>query len=186
MQSGMKYYSAAKIYLAASCLIALVVASALTYYVLAGGVTGPDPASVEARAFPISTPGKPSPSKTPMKDQEKDDKMQPLAADVWGGTGIIMTVGDKTVQIQYDCGSGEIAGKVMVGRNGEFTAIGVHIRQRPGPSREDQPDERLPANYTGTVKGDGIAMKVTLTSDNSIVGEYNLERGKAVRLRRCL
>ena len=104
----------------------------------------------------------------------------------WGGTGINLIVGGDSSEIGYDCASGEITEKLKIDGSGNFRASGVHIRRRPGPEREDDPPARQPATYTGHVSGDTMSLKVVLSADGTTIGNYQLERGKIGRLRRCL
>lgn len=108
-----------------------------------------------------------------------------VAPGQWGGTGISLTVGSDSSQIGYDCANGEITERLKIDRSGNFNAGGVFIRRTPGPEREDQPPARQPARYTGHVSGDNMTLKVTLTSDGTQIGEFQLERGKTGRLHRC-
>jgi hypothetical protein len=113
--------------------------------------------------------------------QEKD-----LAPGQWGGNGISLVVEAASSHIGYDCASGEISEKLTLDRNGNFSARGFHVPRTPGPDRLDNPPNRKPATYTGHVSGETMTLKVVLTGDGTLIGEYQLERGRSGRLHRCL
>lgn len=113
-------------------------------------------------------------------------KLTPLPTGDWGGSGIRLTVEEKGAKIEYGCADGEITQKVYFDQKGRFTGKGVHIRISPGPTREDMPPERQPAQYTGSISGNSMILKVILTATGASVGEFTLQRGKNVRVTRCL
>src|SRR5688500_11212131 len=71
----------------------------------------------------------------------------------WGCNHMGMVVSDAAAVIEYDCAHGEITERLRPDRDGDFTAVGVHIREHGGPVREGEPLDSHPARYTGRVRG---------------------------------
>ena len=112
-------------------------------------------------------------------------KLVKVPESIWGANGIRLAVEENAVKIEYDCADGEIEQELKVDEQGNFTANGVHIRQKAGPIREDSPPPRQPARYQGKVSGDKMTLKVTLTETGEVIGSFTLERGKTPRMHHC-
>jgi hypothetical protein len=110
-------------------------------------------------------------------------KRKDLARGVWGGQDVMMTVGSSSAQLDFACGSGEIAGPITLTKDNSFKADGTYSRRGPGPTR--QSDAGKPATYIGRLSGSRLTLKIILKSDNSEIGEFVLEKGKSVRIHRC-
>lgn len=121
-------------------------------------------------------------------DEENNGAGQTRFADEgpWGGEGIQLTVGKETSSIEYPCADGEITGRFRLNRNGTFKLNGSHIRLRPGPVRLDQKELREPSVYEGKVTGNRMTLKVTLSKNREVIGEFRLQKGVLARIRRCL
>ena len=104
----------------------------------------------------------------------------------WGGNGIRLVVATALTTIEYDCAHGEITEVLTIDKGGNFNAMGVHIRERGGPIRENDPEKREVAHYTGHVSGNQMTLKVTLVEKDTLIGDFQLELGKNVRLHKCL
>jgi hypothetical protein len=111
-------------------------------------------------------------------------KQQRIASGVWGGQHINIKVGAKSATIEHDCASGVIDGPLVVDSSGNFKLRGTHSMQRGGPTRSDEQPRKIPATYTGSIKGN--VMTLTLKLDDSSDEEtFTLERGKDGDLFRC-
>lgn len=119
-----------------------------------------------------------------VKKKMKQSGLVPVG--IWGGSGVRLSVEQKTVKLEYACASGEIDGRLKVDDRGNFKANGVHIQMRPGPLRVDNAPERRPARYEGKISGKTMTLKVTLLENKEVIGDFELERGVTPRLRRCL
>jgi len=104
----------------------------------------------------------------------------------WGGEHISLEVGARSSRLDYDCAEGTIEGPITLDREGRFDARGRHTRERPGPQRVGGEESGEAARYVGTVKGDVLELRVTLTASGETVGEFVLTRGKPGRVRKCL
>lgn len=109
-----------------------------------------------------------------------------VAPGNWGGNGIRLAVESKSTSIEYDCAQGEITEILSIDQNGNFDAKGFHARQHGGPIRDNETDNHQPARYTGRISGDQMTLKVTLVEKDTPIGDFQLERGKNVRLHKCL
>ena len=125
-------------------------------------------------------------TKRAVKPKMTQSKRFAVPTGDWGGNGIRLVVDANSTTIEYDCAQGEITEKLTIDRNGIFDAKGVHIQETGGPIRLDNPPQRKSARYTGRISGKVMTLKVTLTDGSTIVGEYDLELEKNVRLHRCL
>jgi hypothetical protein len=129
------------------------------------------------------------PKKKPKK-AVKPTMNKPLRTTVvpgsWGGTDIRLVIEPNATSIEYACADGKITDILAVDQNGNFEAKGFHVRQRPGPMRADDPGTGVPARYTGRISGDQMTLKVTLVENDTLIGDFQLERGKNVRLFKCL
>jgi hypothetical protein len=110
-------------------------------------------------------------------------KPQRIATGVWGGQHIHVKVGTNSATIEYDCASGVIDGPLVVDTNGNFKLRGTHRLERGGPVRSDEEPRKIPATYTGSIKGN--TMTLTLKLADSDEETFTLERGKNGDLFRC-
>ena len=109
-----------------------------------------------------------------------------VSPDNWGGVSIRLVVEAASASIEYDCAHGEITEALKIDKDGNFDARGVHVRERGGPIREGQTEQREPARYTGQISGNQMTLKVRLVEKDTPIGDFQLELGKNVRLRKCL
>ena len=110
-------------------------------------------------------------------------KMQRIPTGAWGGPHINLEVGERSAKIEYDCASGVIEGPLVVDSEGRFNLRGTHAMQRGGPVREDEEPRRVPARYTGAIKGD--TMTLTLKLSDSDEETFTLAKGKRGELVKC-
>ena len=103
----------------------------------------------------------------------------------WGGEHIAMEVTDGGATIEYDCAHGRIMEKIAPGADGKFEAKGVHVRERGGPTRQDEDNEQ-PAIYRGSIKDETMILTGELTESKESVGTFTLTHGKQGRIRKCL
>jgi hypothetical protein len=111
-------------------------------------------------------------------------KQQRIATGVWGGQHIQIKVGAKSATIEYDCANGVIDGPLVVDRNGNFKLHGTHRMERGGPTRADDQPQKIPATYTGSVKGHTMTLTLKLAG-SSDEETFTLERGKEGEIFRC-
>ncbi len=131
-----------------------------------------------------------SPKQTRKKKGKAGQKMNQtklvsIPESIWGASGIRLAVRENAATIEYACADGIIEEPLKVDEQGNFTAKGVHIRQKGGPIREDSSPPRQPASYQGRISGNTMTLKVTLTENGELIGTYSLERGKTPRMHRC-
>lgn len=114
---------------------------------------------------------------------------QPAAGDLtgaWGGDHIALSVTADGATLEYDCATGLIDGAVAPDGEGRFQARGTHDIGQGGPARQDEVPDRHPAGYQGRITGDSMTLTVTLTDVGALVGTFQLTRGAAPRIVRCL
>ena len=109
----------------------------------------------------------------------------PLASGMWGGEHMLIEIGQSSAQVEYDCAAGTINVPIMLS-DGDFSAAGTFTLGHGGPVRVGEVDPPLPARYFGSVRGDVMNITVTLTTDNTVIGSYELRRGSSGRVFKCL
>jgi len=174
-------------YLKSVFLICLLIVSLLTVPIGSRPIKG---ASFEDAKIDKSIQIDKLPKQTRKKKGKTGQKMNQsklvlVPASTWGANGIKLAVEENAGTIEYDCADGQIEEPLKVDEQGNFTANGVHIRQKGGPIREDSPPPRQPARYQGKISGDKMTLKVTLTESGEVIGTFTLERGKTPRMHRC-
>ena len=102
---------------------------------------------------------------------------------MWGGQHINIKVRANSATIEYDCASGVIDGPLLVDNSGRFNLRGSHRMERGGPVRADDEPRKIPATYTGSIKGN--TMTLTLKLADSDEETFTLERGKHGELFKC-
>lgn len=163
--------------------IGLVSASLLVMVSNLEGETGSiHTASVQTK----SNSGRKKKIKKVVKAKMNDVRPTVVPPGSWGGSGIRLVVGPNSTAIEYDCAQGEITDVLATDKNGFFDAKGIHIRQHGGPLRENSPDPRQGARYTGRILENQMTLKVTLIDKDVPIGEFHLEMGKNVRLHKCM
>lgn len=108
-------------------------------------------------------------------------------AGTWGGDHLRLEVRENGADAQYDCGHGEIAGPLTLGKDRRFDVRGTFVREGHGPIRVGRPPVSRPARYEGQVKGATLTLKVTLTDTEPLqeIGTFTLTRGREGRLWKC-
>ena len=115
----------------------------------------------------------------------KPRKPQRLATGTWGGMHIRLSVEARSATVEYDCASGTIDGPLTIDSRGRFNWRGTFHRERPGPTRADDPGTDRAATYSGSVKGDRMTLTVRLADTNEVLQTYTLKRGGSGRVVKC-
>ncbi|MDB6162720.1 MAG: hypothetical protein JWL98_152 [Xanthomonadaceae bacterium] len=100
---------------------------------------------------------------------------------------MLLTLTASGGRIEYDCGQGTIDAPLRPDAGGAFSVRGTHLQGHGGPARvqEDEPTSTaVPANYSGTVNGDTMRLRVTSNGDE--LGTYTLRRGADPQMVHCL
>jgi hypothetical protein len=108
-----------------------------------------------------------------------------LSISTWGGThiGLVITVTGGAVE--YDCAMGRIDEPIVV-RDNRFDVRGVHWNGQGGPIGVDTIQTPRPARYQGTVRGDWMTLRVTLTDTGELLGPFVLQRRGNPNVVKCL
>ena len=108
-----------------------------------------------------------------------------LATGIWGGEHIALQVNASGASIDYDCAHGSITGRIVPDNKGKFVVKGLHVKEHPGPVRQDEDTTGQPATYTGVSNGESVTLTVRLTATDETLGPYILTRGRTGRVRKC-
>ena len=104
----------------------------------------------------------------------------------WGGQHLQAQLTADGGTLEYDCASGTISGPLVPDESGRVSAPGIHSPGHGGPIMQGEVPPQLPARYDGTVKGDRLTLTVTLTETAEKIGTFELVRGQAGQIFRCL
>jgi hypothetical protein len=104
----------------------------------------------------------------------------------WGGDRMILTMSASGGQIDMDCASGTIKGKIVPDAKGNFTVRGTFDQERGGPTlAEDFAHKGKPAIYRGQIIGNTIKLAITQNGVTQPTN-YVLREGERPKLVRCL
>ena len=109
-----------------------------------------------------------------------------VATGSWGGVGIRLDVTAQGATTEYDCAHGTIDQPLVTDRAGRFSAAGTHVREHGGPIRVDEPPDRHPARYDGTLAGTTIHFTVAMLDTQQVIGPFDAIRDVAGRIVKCL
>ncbi len=121
-----------------------------------------------------------------MKSNSPGQPQTEKLTGTWGGEGISLEITDAGANLTFDCAHGGITEEMTPDKNGKFAADGFFVRERGGPTRQGEDAKSSPATYAGSVNGDILTLRITLTQTKEQVGTFNLTHGKPGRIRRCL
>ena len=102
----------------------------------------------------------------------------------WSGAHAELTLTESGGTIDYDCAHGGLYSHVVPNSVGEFDVLGVHVRERGGPSRIGEIPDSLPARFIGELNGDRMRLRVLVGIDT--LGPFALQLGAPSQLVRCL
>jgi hypothetical protein len=110
----------------------------------------------------------------------------PLAAGVWGGDHIAMTITESSVHVELDCAHGDVPNPIMIDARDQFSTAGTFVREHGGPIRVDENADSHPAMYTGSVSSNSMTLTIQQTDTNQTIGTFTLVRGTQGRVVKCL
>ena len=109
-----------------------------------------------------------------------------IAVGPWGGSHFWMDVTAAGARLEYDCAEGAIEEPLRPDADGRFTAVGSHTPGHGGPIRVDEILPTFRARYDGRVSANRMDVLVTLTETGVVLGSFQLRRGNAGQLLKCL
>ena len=104
----------------------------------------------------------------------------------WGGEHVAIELTPAGGTVEYDCAHGGLTQPVRPGSQGDFEAIGVHVREHGGPIREGERPDSVAARYVGRVTGDRMTLRVYAGNRPDTLGPFELRRGGEARIVKCL
>jgi hypothetical protein len=113
----------------------------------------------------------------------------PTASDImgtWGGDHIALSITADGATLEYDCAHGAISEPLTTRFNRTFEAAGTHVFEHGGPIRQDEEPDIHPARYTGRIDRKTMRLTITLTDRDQTIGTFELHKGEAPRLFKCL
>lgn len=114
-----------------------------------------------------------------------DTQQQELAAETWGGTGIIFDVSSGGVRVEFDCAAAIIPERPVLNTKGEFDVVGQYTREGPGPIRVDRMPKPQDVRFRGKVAGKTMQLTASFVDSGAEISTFTLQRGEPGRLRKC-
>jgi hypothetical protein len=109
-----------------------------------------------------------------------------VPAGLWGGQHVALEVGAADARLELDCAHGTIDEPLRLDGDGRFDAAGVFVPEHGGPVRPDEPPDRRPARYRGSIDGGRMRLEIALVDTGPPVGRYQLALGRTPRVFKCL
>ena len=101
----------------------------------------------------------------------------------WGGDGIMLTLEQNWASMAFGCARASVPGGLKPARNGKFNIRGTYF---PGTAiQSSEKPKSLTIRVEGRLDGKHMALKITNIDNGTVIGNYILERGKAVKLSIC-
>lgn len=104
----------------------------------------------------------------------------------WGGEHISLQVAENSSTFDLDCAHGTIGQALSLDADNRFDASAVYVRERGGPEHPGQSEERHPARISGWSDGKRMTFTIKLTDTGQVIGDFNLELGRAPDMTKCL
>ena len=104
----------------------------------------------------------------------------------WGGEHVSMAVTATGASLEFDCAHGTVDEAPLLGAQGQFNLRGAYVRGHGGPIRQDEPEDRHPAQYSGQLQGPRVRLSIRLTDDGTQIGPFEAVLGQPPRLFKCL
>jgi hypothetical protein len=104
----------------------------------------------------------------------------------WGGLHISLLLTESGGTLEYDCAHGTMGAGWTISSEGRLEATGEYVQEHGGPVREGEETDPEPARYTGMLRGDNLTLTVTLTDSGQVLGPFELRRGEAGWVFKCL
>ena len=112
--------------------------------------------------------------------------LRPALSGEWGASQIRLALTATGGTIDFDCASARLDTPVHPDAGGNFTANARYEAYAPGPTRAaDAPPATVPARIIGRVDGSTLHLSVRTKGDTA-AHDYTLERGRRVKIIRCL
>lgn len=113
-------------------------------------------------------------------------KARNLQVGLWGGEHISMQVSDSGAVLAFDCAHGAIDNVITLDDNGRFDVKGYFVMEQGGPVRPGEGDEKRPARYRGSLKGNSLTLTITLNNSAEPIDTFTLTHGRRPLLTKCL
>lgn len=118
---------------------------------------------------------------------QDDSFLKTVPNGSWGGKHIQLVVIESGATVEYDCASGTIDEPLLLDKDGNFEACGIHVFERGGPRRlGEPPPKRHPAQYQGWTDGSQMSLTVNLLDTGEVVGSFSLGLSRPPQIEKCL
>jgi hypothetical protein len=104
----------------------------------------------------------------------------------WGGEHVAMTITESATHVEFDCAHGDMSNQIKTDLQRRFNVAGTLVREHGGPVQQGEPLDSHPASYDGVVITDTMTLTVQLVDSGESMGTFELTRGAAGRLVKCL
>jgi len=97
-----------------------------------------------------------------------------------------LTSSESATHVEFDCAYGDLSSQIKTGSQRRFNLAGTFVREHGGPVRQAENIDSHPASYEGSVSADTMTLAVRLMDSNESIGTFNLTRGAAGHVVKCL
>ena len=104
----------------------------------------------------------------------------------WGGEHVVLTSSESATHVEFDCAHGDLSSQIKTDSQRRFNLAGTFVREHGGPVRQAENIDSHPASYEGSVSADTMTLAVRLMDSNESIGTFNLTRGAAGHVVKCL
>ena len=104
----------------------------------------------------------------------------------WGGEHVSLMVTAASASLEFDCAHGTIDEPLVVDSEGRFNLNGAYVRERGGPIRDGEPEDRSAALYSGRLEGTRLTLSIQLKGEETQIGPFAAFLGQPSRLLKCL
>jgi hypothetical protein len=109
----------------------------------------------------------------------------PALTGEWGGPQVRMSLTATGGKMEFDCASATIDAPVRPDPTGKFSAPGRHEAFTGGPTPADVAPPTTAAHFEGHVEGDTMHLTIHRKGETA-TQEYTLQRGRRVKIIRCM
>lgn len=115
-----------------------------------------------------------------------EDPPERVPPGVWGGVGLVLTVGSTGAEAEFDCATGTVTEPLLLDAAGRFAVAGTVTLGHGGPDREgDVPDVRRAA-YRGRLSDDVLTLLISIENVATSGEPFVLRWNDPGLLHRCL
>lgn len=104
---------------------------------------------------------------------------------VWSGKHITLEISEDGANVEYDCATGKIVGKIKLDKNNSFSILGTYLEEKGGPIRPDDSTKAITVRFSGQIKGKKMNLVVRRNDTKKLIGKFILYYNREPYLVKC-